>query len=101
TIEGDIMDEILEKLAREAEADNEEALARSYGARKRRREAHAREEGRLSGLRDGLWLIVELRALAGDDRQRALVEACASSEQLSRWLARLKTAERFADALRD
>jgi hypothetical protein len=103
TIAEDVMDEVLEKLAREADEEAEQAVIGTWAYNRGRRQGHeeGREEGRLQALRESLWLIVELRGLEADDQHRAVVEQCRDSDQLHRWLIRLKTAEHFADALGD
>ncbi|MFO7567006.1 MAG: hypothetical protein R6X02_30455 [Enhygromyxa sp.] len=101
TIAEDVMDKVLEKLAREAQEEADEAVIGTWAYNRGRRRGHEEglEEGRLQALRESLWLLVELRGLAVDEQQRATVESCCDSDQLHRWLIRLKTAERFAGAL--
>jgi hypothetical protein len=107
TITEDVMDKVLEKLAREAREESEQAVIGTwaYNRGRRRGQEEGREQGleqgRLQALRESLWLIVELRGLAVDEQHRAIVEGCGDSDQLHRWLIRLKTVERFADALDD
>ncbi len=103
TLPEDIVDEVLERLAKEAveEAEREMKRARPWRSGHRQGLAEGIEQGRLETLREALWLIVELRGLAVDERGRARVEDCHDSDQLHRWLVRLKTVECFADALED
>jgi flagellar biosynthesis/type III secretory pathway protein FliH len=58
-------------------------------------------QGRVAGLREALWTIVEQRELTVDDQPRATVDACDDADTLRRWLTRVVTAKQLADALRE
>ncbi len=107
TISEDIMDDVLERLAREAIEEADAEMKRAGPWRKGHRAGVAEgiergiEQGRLAALRDALWLLVELRELVVTPAERERVEACRDPDQLHRWMVRLKTVEAFADALAD
>ncbi len=55
------------------------------------------EEGRSSGLREGLLAVIRVRGLTLDAQQRALIDACRDSALLESWLSRAEQAPNVAE----